>query len=61
MVRKKETLLVRYRHWKFRNKYKLEGLYTGLYLYSFLLLMAMLASADTICNRWIPVCVGWFN
>ena len=61
MVRKKETLLVRYRHWKFRNSKYLDGLYTGLWLYSWLFLLAVLASADTICNRWIPVCIGWFD
>jgi hypothetical protein len=51
----------KYTHWKFRNKAKLDSIYTVLVAYSILLLFAILASADAICNRWMPFCIGWFD
>lgn len=50
-----------YRHWKYRNKVRLDSIRTALYFYGILLMMALMASADGICNRWVPMCIGWFD
>ena len=53
--------LTEYTHWKFKNKTTINNIYTVLAGYGILFIFAMLASADTICNRWFPVCIGWFD
>lgn len=58
---KYKQFCIDYRHWKYRNKVKLDSIYTALIFYGILFMFAILASADTICNRWMPFCIGWFD
>ena len=51
----------KYRHWKFSHKSTLDSIYSMLGFYSILLMFAILASMDQICNRWMPFCISWFD
>lgn len=61
MVRKPQTLIQRYRHWKYSHKSTIDSIVTTVIFYGILFMFAMLASADAICNRWMPFCIGWFD
>jgi len=58
---KYKQFCIDYRHWKYRNKSLLDSIYTGLCFYGIMLLLAIGASADAMCNRWFPFCIGWFD
>jgi len=61
MKKKPDTLIQRYNHWKFSHKSIIDAIYTSLIFYGILFMFAILASADAICNNWMPFCIGWFD
>jgi hypothetical protein len=57
----KKTVLERYKSWKYSHKRLIDGTASILMFYGVLFLFALFASADAICNRWMPFCIGWFD